>query len=1024
LGFRFAKEASMTRRCALPAVLLLLTATSALAVTIDAELEALLAQKSAGEQVPILMIYDAPAGVADLADELKDLGPEQRRQRVVAALRKRAAKMQAGALAHLRERGRSGAIDAVQSLYLAGAVSFRADPAVVPSLTALPDAATLFYDKTYDLTRATSRGPVDKIIAAPAAVDTAWGVKYVRADQVWDSMGYTGQGVIVGHIDTGVWLTHPDLASRLWVNPGEIAGNGVDDDQNGFTDDIHGWDFGVGDNDPNDDSPNGGHGTHTAGTVVGDGSGGIATGVAPGAELMVLKVWQADGSGGSLGMIWAAEQYCVENGARIITMSLGIPGNIPESFLRAERANNANIRDAGVVFFNSAGNEHGAYSPPIELTLTARVPPPWLPGGQPHSSTGGVISVGGTYYRSDDVYNGSSRGPARWDDVSPWNDWPYAPGPGLIKPDLALPGVLVNSTVLPAGYSGNSWTGTSMACPHAAGIAALMLEKNPTLSPAGIDSIMEKNAIDLGAPGKDNDFGSGRPDALIVVAATPLTAAPDIAVADVLPDPFGDQALDPGQVSSLAFRLTNSSPLVAALAVSAILTVDPNPWVTVTDGSGSFPAMAAGGGTADNQASPFSLEVGAGAPQGFAFTMNLTVTSGLYFQQTFDVEWYVGLPDWRTHDVGEVFLTVTDQGTLGFLDDSGAEGAGMGLLTSGGDLFIGSFWAATGADYVCNRDYSGLGGENYEWIVSDTDPNGRVQDLGEQGSDQTFRSTFTDAGHAFPKPLSVELTSMAFDAAPDQRFVILDYRVTNHGTAALPSLYTGVYCDFDIGDGSAVDRGGTDASRNLTYLFEPLGLYYGIALLGAAEAANLSVVNNPQFVYPVSHVTDADKFGFLSGSLSFPAGKTADDWSAITAATMGLEPGGTGTVVYALVVGESLQELQANVDAANAAYNPVAALTEQTPVKVLRLEQNHPNPFNPATSIRYVVEQEGPVTLEIFDVAGRRVRTLVREVRAAGEHAATWNGTDDDGARVPGGMYIYRIAFGGQTAARKMMLLK
>ena len=79
------------------------------------------------------------------------------------------------------------------------------------------------------------------------------------------------------------------------------------------------------------------------------------------------------------------------------------------------------------------------------------------------------ITVGGTGYRNDTVYTGSSRGPAQWGNVDPWNDWSYQPGPGLIKPDLALPGVLVNSTVIPSGYSGDSWTGTSMACPHAAG---------------------------------------------------------------------------------------------------------------------------------------------------------------------------------------------------------------------------------------------------------------------------------------------------------------------------------------------------------------------------------------------------------------------------------------------------------------------------------------------------------------------------------------------------------------------------
>ena len=193
-----------------------------------------------------------------------------------------------------------------------------------------------------------------------------------------------------------------------------------------------------------------------------------------GAQLIAAKVWQDSGAGGSLAMIWAAQQYCVENGARILTMSLGIPGDIAPYFMRNERFNCDNIRNAGVVFFNSAGNDHYLYSPPIELSLTARVPPPWLPEGYPYSSTGGVITVGGTGYKNDFIYSASSRGPANWGNVEPWNDWPYLPGPGLIKPDVAVPGVSVNSTIIPSGYSGDTWNGTSMACPHVTGAVALL----------------------------------------------------------------------------------------------------------------------------------------------------------------------------------------------------------------------------------------------------------------------------------------------------------------------------------------------------------------------------------------------------------------------------------------------------------------------------------------------------------------------------------------------------------------------
>jgi len=1015
----------MLRRFALTVLFVSLFAITAQAVEIDQELQDLLLEKSSVDLVPVLMVFDNPAHVDDILARLDQVSHQERRRLVVENLRRKAAKTQAGALAFLADPAHGDQVSRVRTLYLASALSFEAAPGVVAAMAELPDQATLFFDKTYDLISGTTRGPEPTIKASPAATDTVWSVKYINADKVWSQLGYTGAGIVVGHIDTGIYLSHPDLASRLWVNPGEIPGNGIDDDGNGFIDDINGWDFGVDDNDPNDDSPGAGHGTHTAGTVAGDGTGGTLTGVAPGALLMATKVWQADGSGGTLAMIWAAEQYCVENGARVITMSLGIPGDIPAYFMRNERLNNNNIRDAGVTLFNSAGNEHFAYNPPIELALTARVPPPWLPNGFPHSSTSGVITVGGTGYKSDLIYSSSSRGPANWGNVDPWNDWPYLPGPGLIKPDVAVPGVGVNSTIIPSGYSGDTWNGTSMACPHAAGVAALMLERNPTLSPAGVDSLMEMWAIDLGTPGKDNDFGSGRLDALTIVAATPVTQSPDISWTDVYPDPDEDGVLDPGETSEMAFQLRNASPMVDAEGVTGSLAVQSNPYVTVVDATGTFTNIPSGGGLGDNLASTFSLNVDPAAPQGYEFTMLLTVTAGLYYQNTFDIKWNVGLPNHRTHEIGDVYLTVTDQGIIGYMDQGGGEGVGMGPTGELSDLFVGSLWAGTSAAYICNRDYNGLGTENFEWVVSDTDPNGRVRDLGATGSDETFHAVFTDGGHASPLPLVVEQNSMAFSTAPDNSFVIMEYRLTNNSAAAIPALYTGIYCDYDIGEDSAQNMGGTDATRNLTYLYAPLGNYYGIVLLGGGTPANLTVVNNPLYVYPTSAVTDADKFDLLTGTLTHPIGKFNDDWSMLTSSVMSLDAnGGQDVVVYALVHGQNLDDLKANADAAIAAYNPVAPVTRETPVKLFHLGQNHPNPFNPLTNISFTVDREGPVELAVYDLSGRKIRTLVRDTRGPGDHVVTWDGTDEAGSRVPSGMYFYQLAAGGDSSTRKMMLVK
>lgn len=997
------------------------------AMKIDPSLAAFLTGKDASARVRVLIIYDGDHRLPDDILAGADGTPaDKRRDRVLAALRKRMKTTNAGAETVLTAPGLQNQISNVRELYLAGAVSFEGTAAVVNALAALPDNAVLFLDDMHATYDATHPAAPDGAKLLPASTDTAWGVKYINAHKVWNQLGYNGAGVIVGHIDTGVWLAHPDLAPGIWVNPGETPGNGIDDDNNGFIDDWHGWDFGDNDNDPNDNSPTGGHGTHTAGTVIGRGVGSTLTGVAPGAKLIPVKLWNAAGSGGTLGMVWAAEQYCVENGARVITMSLGFPGVIPTAFMRAERDNDANLRDAGVLLCNSAGNDHGgANLPPNELGLTARVPAPWNPLAVPYSSTGGVLSVGGTGYKSNTGYSASSRGPAKWSDVDPYNDWPYLPGAGLTKPDICAPGVNVNSTVIGTGYSGDTWTGTSMACPHVAGVAALMLQKNPSLSPAGIDSVMELTALDLGTVGKDNIFGSGRIDALAAVQAVPTVQRPDIVWKAVLPDPTGDRVLDAGQVTPIAFSLFNASQVQDATGITATLGVVANPWVTVVDGSGAFPNLAASGIIGNNVLDSFSLNVAAGAPQGYAFTMLLTVQADGGFQRTYDIDWYVGLPSYRTHNLGGIALTVTDQGIIGYMSDAGTEGQGMSYQNGAGGLFVGSFWAGTDLNYVCARDYSGNGtvNENFEWRVTST-PNGRVADLGATNSDQTFRSVFSDAGHAAPKPLTVEQTSMTFAMPADDRFVILEYRLTNGGATALPTIYTGVFCDFDIAS-SGANLGGSDAARKLTYMYSTGGPYFGIALLGGAAATNLTLINNPTYVYPTSAIDDGNKMRFLRAVLSTPTAATADDWGALTSKVVNLPAnGGQAVVAYALVYGATLADLQQATDNANALYSPVAPVTDQLPVKVLHLAQNRPNPFNPSTSIEYTVAREGQVRIDVFDMAGHRVRTLVDEAHAAGAYTAQWDGLDDQGSPAASGTYFCRMTSAGEVTSRKMTLVK
>src|SRR5579871_5929126 len=183
-----------------------------------------------------------------------------------------------------------------------------------------------------------------------------WGLDIVQAAQAWDISAGSDQ-VVVAVIDSGVFLAHEDLKDNLWVNYNEVVNNGIDDDNNGFVDDINGWDFNGNDNNPNDETSaaNPGHGTHCAG-IIGASCGnhlGIC-GVSPQVSLMAVRFLDANGSG-DLFASTKAINYAVNNGAHIISASWG--ATIPQA--SAQPIIDAIVRaeERGVIFIAAAAND-------------------------------------------------------------------------------------------------------------------------------------------------------------------------------------------------------------------------------------------------------------------------------------------------------------------------------------------------------------------------------------------------------------------------------------------------------------------------------------------------------------------------------------------------------------------------------------------------------------------------------------------------------------------------------------------
>jgi len=192
--------------------------------------------------------------------------------------------------------------------------------------------------------------------------DTLWGL-YNTGQNVNNTYGEIGEDIdileaweqttdcsalIIAIIDSGIDLNHPDIRNNIWTNPGEIAGNGIDDDGNGYIDDIHGWNFVNNNNDLSDSND---HGTHAAGVIAAQGNNSKGTsGVCWSAKIMPLKFLDTHGTGSSIDEIKAIE-YAVANGAKIINASFGEDGYLTGEYNAVQAAGNA-----GLLFVASAGN--------------------------------------------------------------------------------------------------------------------------------------------------------------------------------------------------------------------------------------------------------------------------------------------------------------------------------------------------------------------------------------------------------------------------------------------------------------------------------------------------------------------------------------------------------------------------------------------------------------------------------------------------------------------------------------------
>jgi subtilisin family serine protease len=300
-----------------------------------------------------------------------------------------------------------------------------------------------------------------------------WGLESINAPNAW-TLSHGDPSVVVAVIDSGIDVSIPQLVASLWTNADEVPDNGIDDDRNGYVDDIHGWDFRDDDSSSLVGSPIHRHGTFVASIIAAQPGRYPIVGVAPGARLMDVRFLDSQNQFGSAdwSMFERAVNYAVDNGADIINLSIFANGRPPSSFERAlDRA-----RSRGIV----------------------------------------IVGISGNLGKSEVMY------PGRYDSVLAVSA--ITPS-GLLAafsnrgPEVVFCAPGADITSFAPGGRPFTDSGTSFAAPHVTGVLALLLSVNPTLTADEAIRILADTAVDLGSRGRDNLYGYGLIDAWAALVA-------------------------------------------------------------------------------------------------------------------------------------------------------------------------------------------------------------------------------------------------------------------------------------------------------------------------------------------------------------------------------------------------------------------------------------------------------------------------------------------------------------------------
>ncbi len=781
--------------------------------------------------------------------------------------------------------------------------------------------------------------PIHKLFFIPNDPDilSQYHLYKIQTFEAWDLLNPNADTIVVGVVDTGVDYLHPDLASNIWINPGETGldekgndkrTNGIDDDNNGFADDYIGWDFCGADNlsPDNDPIPGNGHGTHVAGIIgaVINNALGIS-GIVPKVKIMPVKVSNDNPFGSSITKGYEGIFYAAVMGAKVINCSWGSRS--------ASRFENEIVQSAtklGSCIVAAAGNDY---------TKADFIP----------ASLNGVLSVAAV--DSNDVKA----------DFSNFSE----------KVAVSAPGVKVLSTVPNEGYA--AWSGTSMASPVAAGVVALARQQFPNLNFEQIFEVVKKSTdnIDSLNPSYVGLIGTGRVNALKTVTINPDTLR-GVAIENYsITEENNNGLFESDEIINIGFSVRSIFSDLESVTIKIL----PNQYISELCKDSIFIPIVYRDKTTETSLICFKLRKE--MPFDYNLTLRFEITNPAGLITTTSVTIPTN-PSFLNMTYNNIKATFNSRGNIGFNDyPDNLQGIGFVWQNKPNLLFEGALMLALNNIYIFD-------------VARSTNQLTQNKDFAfnEKISLQHFpeKKLYLASVDFSPKldsimPILINEKIYQFYENNDSNFIIIEFTIKNNSNINYDSVYLGLFFDFDISLNASFDQVAYDLNYDFGYCksYESDTLpVVGVKLL-YPNSINFYAIDNPgskdDSLSIYDGFTKGEKLKTLTNKFGRIKSNVTDASMVISCGPIDLKSNEEKRIVFSLFAHQNLFELKKESIKTKVKAIEFGLIPNENHPKLAETKDFivsvYPNPVFEFVTINISFINSQPFIIKLYDLKGK-----------------------------------------------------